>query len=194
MHTTYVDRLNHVWASMKVFAALVLAILIFVLLLGAALAQTVELPPAAPPVMGVLDLLKTNFLSPAGLAGLAITVLGIIGRFAWLTEKRKRILAKGVHHVFAIVEDIGNEMAGDDVFDKGARGLQELDKWLVLQGWRPASSAEQALAKMDLQAIHGNEIAKAKVIATAAVAIDATVAEATKIITAATTDPSPSAP
>ncbi len=195
MHTTYTERLNHVWASMKIFAALILAILIFFLLLGSAFAQGEPLPaPVLAPAMSVFDLIKTNFLSPAGLAGLLITVLGIIGRFAWATGQRKRIVAKGVHHVYAIVEDIGNEIPGDDTFDKAARGLVELDKWLVLNGWRPATSGEQALAKMDFQAIHGNEIVKAKTIAAAAVAVDATVAEATKIITEATTSPNPSAP
>ena len=42
-------------------------------------------------------------------------VVLVLGKFAWATEQRKRILAKGVHNVFHIVEDIGNELEGDDV-------------------------------------------------------------------------------
>ncbi len=193
----FADRLNHVWASMKIFATLIFAILIFALLLGSAFAQGAAEPLPAPvlaPAMSVFDLIKTNFLSPAGLAGLVLTVLGIIGKFAWATEKRKRVLALAVKNAFHIVEDVGNELDGEDNFDKAARGLLEADKWMVANGWRAMTAQETAVAKLELQAKHGEEIAKAKVLSTAAVAVDAVVAEAAKVIEAATTDANPSAP
>ncbi len=185
----FAERLDHVWAAMKVYVTLVLAILLFLVLLGSAFAQPAAEPLPAPvlaPAMSVFDLIKTNFLSPAGLAGLVLTVLGIIGKFAWATEKRKRVLALAVKNAFHIVEDVGNELDGEDNFDKAARGLLEADKWMLANGWRAMTAQETAVAKLELQARHGEEIAKSKVLSSAAVAVDEVVAEAAKMITAAT--------
>ncbi len=142
----------------------------------AALAQTVDVPLPAPSP-SLLDVLKTNFLTPATIISLVISGLGIAGSFAWATEKRKRILAEGVHLTYAIVETVGREIDGDDNFDKAARGILELDKWLLANGWRASTPEEQAVAKMGFTAIHGNEIAKAKVITAAALAVDSANAE-----------------
>ncbi len=165
-------RLHNLWAAVTkaLLATAAIAVAFLILLFATkALAQDAA---AAPSVSNsIFDLVKTNFLTPSGLAGLVITIIGIAGKFAWATEKRKRIIALGVKDSFAIVEDIHNELdegPAKDGFDKAARGLQELDKWLVAQGWRPASPQEQQVAALALQAIHGGEIAKAKVIATAA--------------------------
>ncbi len=180
----YPTRLQSLWTALTKAVYAVFAIIAFfliMLLATKAFAQGTPDPLPAPvlaPAMGVMDMLKTNFLSPAGLAGLIASILGIAAKFAWATEKRKRIIALAVKDTFAIVEDIGNEIDGDDGFDKVARGLRELDAYLLANGWRPANALEQEQAKKGFQVIHGNEVAKAKVLVAAATAVAENVAAA----------------
>lgn len=169
---TYVDRLERNWSFLKTMSYGFFGVI--GLFSAAVLAQTVSVPAPSP---SILDVIKANFLTPTTLVSLVISTLGILGSFAWASEKRKRILAEGVHLTYAVVETVGREIDGDDNFDKAARGILELDKWLVANGWRPSTPEEQAVAKMGFTAIHGNEIAKAKVVAAAAIAVDVAKAE-----------------
>lgn len=170
---TYAERLERNWSFLKTMSYGFFGVIGF--FSAVVLAQTV-LPPAAAP-SSILDLLKANFLTPTTIVSLVISTLGILGSFAWASEKRKRILAKGVHLIYGVVETVGGEIEGEDNFDKAARGILELDKWLVANGWRPSSPEEQAVAKMGFTSIAGNEIAKAKVVAAAALAVDSAKAE-----------------
>lgn len=117
---------------------------------------------AASPSLG--DALL-GFLTPGGVgAGLAV-VLSLVGGLAFVTQRRKKLVALAAYHAFHIVEDIGNELEGEDGFDKTARYLAELDKYMVANGWRPLKPGEVEVAKMLASAQHGAEVAKAKVLA-----------------------------
>lgn len=109
-----------------------------------------------------------DFLTPGGVATALGVVLSLVGGLVWLTSRRKRVVALAAYHAFHIVEDIGNELEGEDGFDKTARYLKELDAWLLANGWRPLKPGETAVAKMEAQALHGAEVAKAKVAIAAA--------------------------
>lgn len=117
--------------------------------------------------------LLEQFLSPAGVATALGVVLSAVGAIAWFTGRRKRLVALAAYHAFHIVEDVGNELEGEDGFDKTARYLRELDAFMVANGWRPLKPGEVASAKMQAQALHGVEVAKAKVAEAAALAVAA---------------------
>lgn len=114
--------------------------------------------------------LLEQFLSPAGVATALGVVLSAVGAIAWFTSRRKRLVALAAYHAFHIVEDVGNEMEGEDGFDKTARYLKELDAFMVANGWRPLKPGEVESAKMQARALHGVEVAKAKVAEAAAMA------------------------
>ncbi len=146
----------------------------FMVLLGfAAHAQTVLPAPAQSGIGGLL----AGFLSPGGIATGVGVILGVLGGFQFFSAKRKRILALAAFHAFHIVEDIDNELddgtAAKATFDKAAAGLKQVDAYLVANGWRPMKPGEVPAQALALQAIHGGEIAKAKV---AVAAAEATVA------------------
>lgn len=114
--------------------------------------------------------LLEQFLSPAGVAAALGVVLSVVGGLVWLTTKRKRVVALAAYHAFHIVEDVGNEFDGEDGFDKTARYLRELDAFMVANGWRPLRQGEVSSAKLQAKALHGVEVAKAKVAEAAAAA------------------------
>ncbi len=120
---------------------------------------------AASPSLG--DTLL-GFLTPGGVgAGLAV-VLSLVGGLAFFTQRRKKVVALAAYHAFHIVEDIGNELEGEDGFDKTARYLAELDKYMVANGWRPLKPGEVEVAKLKASSMHGEEVAKTKVAVAAA--------------------------
>lgn len=133
--------------------------------LAEALAQTVIVDPA--PSSPVVDLLK-GFISPSGVATLMMVLGAIFGMFQFLTTKRKRIIADAAFNIFHLVEDIGAQLDGDDVFDKTARYLKEVDAYLLKQGYRPLKPGEIEVVKTLASAQHGFEVAKAKVAIAAA--------------------------
>lgn len=105
---------------------------------------------------------------PAWLLSGITLVLGALGGFAFFSGKRKRIVALAILRGYQIVEDIGNELEGEDGFDKAARAMKEIDNWMLANGWRPLKPGEKAAAELELKALHGAGIAAAKVIAKAA--------------------------
>jgi hypothetical protein len=131
---------------------------------------------APAPAKGLGDRLL-EFASPSGVATIFGLVASAIGGLVWFTSRRKRLVALAAYHAFHIIEDIGNELEGEDGFDKTARYLQKVDEFMRANGWRPLKPGEVDSAKMQASALHGAEIAKAKVAAAAAVAA----AEASKL-------------
>jgi hypothetical protein len=111
-----------------------------------------------------------GFVSPEGVLSILTMVGGAIGGLVWFTSRRKKLIALAAYHAFHIVEDIGLEIEGDDGFDKTARYLKELDAFMVANGWRQLKPGEVESAKLQAKALHGAEVAKAKVAAAAAVA------------------------
>lgn len=109
-----------------------------------------------------------GFVSPGGVATLLGIVASAICGFSFMTASRKKRIALAAYHAFHIVEDVGNEIEGDDVFDKGARYLKELDAYMVANGWRPLKPGETEAARLTASALHGAEVAKAKVLVAAA--------------------------
>ncbi|WP_223643965.1 hypothetical protein [Corallococcus sp. EGB] len=110
----------------------------------------------------ILDALFT----PTAIGIVLATLTGIIGAFAggraWLTAKRKRIIATGAFHAFHIVEDWAAMDEEENVVDKAAKGLQALDAWLLANGWRPAKPWEQDAARLEFASIHGAQKADVK--------------------------------
>lgn len=138
---------------------LTLALFVGIILPAIALAAPAEAPG--------LNLLGFT-LTPEMIIGAAVTIVGgIFGGSSFLTVRRKRRIALGVYHAFHVVEDLANETEGDDIFDKARVALGELNKYLVANGWRPLKENEVELAKLKFQAIHGKQIADAKVLARA---------------------------
>lgn len=128
-----------------------------------ALAQVV----APAPEKGIGDKLL-ELVTPGSVGtglGLALSALGGL---AFMTQRRKRVVALAAYHAFHIVEDIGNELEGDDGFDKAAAYLKKLDEYLVANGWRPLKVGEVDAAKLTGSALHGAEVAKTKVAVAAA--------------------------
>ncbi len=87
----------------------------------------------------------------------------------------KQIGAVVANSAYLEAPDKGEARAGaikeiHDGFDKAAAGLKKVDEYMVANGWRPLKPGEVQLAQMQLQAIHGGEVAKAKVAEAAAVA------------------------
>lgn len=128
-----------------------------------ALAQTVD-PLPAPSIGSTL----LGFLSPEGVGGVIALILTAIGGFQFFTAKRKKLVAMASYYAFHIVEDIGNEIEGEDGFDKTAKYLQKVDAYMVAQGYRPLKPGEVEVAKLLASAAHGQEVAKAKVLVAAA--------------------------
>lgn len=152
---------------------------LLIALLGFGAFADTAAPVAAPSGFGSI---VQGLLTPANVAAGVGGVLALLGGFQFFTAKRKRILALAAFHAFHIVEDIDNEI--DDgstakaTFDKAAAGLKQVDAYLVANGWRPMKPNEQPAAALALQAIHGGEVAKEKLVvaqAEAAVAAQAAV-------------------
>jgi hypothetical protein len=140
-----------------------------------ALAQTPappapEVAPAAPSIGQQLGSQLLSFVSPGGVA----TVLGVVGSLvagvAWLTSRRKRIIASLLHRAYQGVNDIAASDEVTDGWDKTAAYLAEIDKRLVALGWRPLDPEEQEVAKLEAKALHGAEQQAIKIASAAAVA------------------------
>ncbi|MBZ4373233.1 hypothetical protein [Corallococcus sp. AS-1-6] len=99
----------------------------------------------------------------AGLVGIATAVIGLFAGGTWLTERRKRRIALGAYHAFHVVEDIAAEDPEENLADKAAKGLEVIDNWMKANGWRPLKPGEQALAKLQFSALHGEQKAEEKV-------------------------------
>lgn len=134
-----------------------------------AFAQAPDAAPVPQPSAGqAVGQALLGFLSPGGVAtGLGL-VLSLIGGMVWFSDRRKRLVALGAYYAFHVVEDVGNEIEGDDGFDKTARYLKELDAWMLAHGWRPLKPGEVDSAKLQASALHGVEVAKTKVAEAAA--------------------------
>lgn len=127
--------------------------------------QVDQMPAAPAPGLTFADKLKT-FASPEQLGAL-LGVLATLGTVAkLLTDKRKRIVALVVKNAFYASEDAANETT-DPNFNKLAAALKSADAWCLAHGWRTLTPGEQAIATLQLQAQHGEEIAKQKVAAAA---------------------------
>lgn len=104
--------------------------------------------------------------------GIAVAaILTVAG--AWLaklvsTEKRRRNVAIGIRTAFVAVEEFAR-LSNAPIADKASAGLAELDKWLVAQGWRKATEREKELAKLEFNAISGQQHLAIKTAATTAV-------------------------
>lgn len=146
-------------------AAFVVAVLFAV----EAFAQVGEPVVAPSPLSGLL----AQFVSPGGVATMLGVVGSLVGTAVWLTKRRKEIIGLAGYYGFHIVEDIGAMIEGEDKFDKTARYLKEVDGWLRANGWRPLKPGEVEAAKMQATALHGIEVAKAKVAVAAAEAVAA---------------------
>lgn len=143
----------------------VMALFLF-LLPFAAHAQTVDIPTTPS--------LLERFMGPSGFAVAFGTVASLVGGLVWLTQRRKKLVAIASYYAFHIVEDVGNEIEGEDGWDKTARYLKEVDAFMVKNGWRPLKPGEVEVSKMLASAAHGAEVAKAKVaIAAAEAAVEA---------------------
>ncbi len=148
-----------------------IALVLFALFPALAFAQAVLTDSStAAPGFDFMGILK-GFLTPGGVAGALGTVLAIIAGFQWFTGKRKKILATAVYHAFHIVEDVGAMLEGEDNFDKTARFFAAIDAQMIAQGYRELTPGEKALAQLQAQAIHGGEVAKAKVVESAISAV-----------------------
>jgi hypothetical protein len=148
------------------WGGLITLLALAVLLFGCpAWAQDTAAAAAPGPSLGSKLL---ELLSPGTVGTVLSLVAGAIGGLAFLTARRKKFVALGAYYAFHIVEDIGNEIEGPDGFDKTAEYLKQLDAYMVANGWRPLKPGEQDLAKLTAQALHGAEVAKAKVAIAAA--------------------------
>lgn len=165
------------WALVAL-ACVALLVLLFAALPAAAhtppleqLPQTMlaqgDAAPAPAPVQGIGDKLL-ELASPGTVGTVASLILGALGGLAFLTMRRKKLVALASYYAFHIVEDIGNEIDGEDGFDKTARYLQKVDEYMRANGWRPLKPGEVEVAKLQASALHGAEVAKAKVAVAAA--------------------------
>jgi len=127
---------------------------------------------AAPPALAAEgtsppDSILSSLLTPSVIGtGLSI-IVGAVGLFfggqAWLTARRKRIIATAAFHAFHIVEDWAALDESENAVDKVAKGFQVLDEWMRANGWRPLKHGEQELAKLEFKSLHGEQKVAEKV-------------------------------
>jgi hypothetical protein len=120
-----------------------------VLLPVVALAQDVVISPPAPWWQSLLGSLP--------IATVVAVIFGALGLLN-LSNKRKQIVAMVAKHAYNVVNDI-DHVRGDEKLDKVVEGLRQADEWMKANGWRLLSAEEQALVKMQFQAMHGAELA-----------------------------------
>lgn len=130
-----------------------------------------QMPSAAPAAAPSSFIEQVESYATAPNVAWALGTLLSMGAVAkFLTERRKRIVALVVKNAFYATEDAANETS-DPRFDKLANALKTADAWCVAHSWRPLTPGEQAIATLQLQSQHGEEIAKAKVAAAAPPAV-----------------------
>lgn len=101
----------------------------------------------------ILQYLAAN---PGTIALLVSGALGVVGAvFGGLSAVRKRRVALAVYHGFHIVHDIGEEIEGEDAFDKAARVLDQANEWMVANGWRAIRSGEEDAASLHAISLSG---------------------------------------
>lgn len=98
-----------------------------------------------------------KFLTPGGIALILGIVGTILGSFLAGKAVMKRRIAKGVLRAYQVVNDIAEEDTRANGIDKAAVGLAELNKWMLANGWRQLTKEEEALARLEFQALHGAE-------------------------------------
>lgn len=158
------------------FVTWVLALaLVFLVLFGfAAHAQTVIGAP--PPVPSGIGSILLGIITPAnvgvGLGG----VLAILGGFQFFTAKRKTAVALAAYYAFHVTEDVYEQLDDGPVkdgFNKAANALKVADDYLKKSGWRGLKPGESDVVAIQLQAIHGGEVAKEKLVVAQAAAVAA---------------------
>lgn len=140
------------------------ALVVLVLFLPAlALAQAVVAPVPAPSIGSTL----LGFLTPANIGGAVVALLGLVGGFTFLTDRRKKALATAAYYAFHIVEDVVDQLddgPAKDGFKKTDAALAKIDAYLVASGWRPMKPGEQAAAALQLSAIAGQGVVAEKLV------------------------------
>lgn len=121
--------------------------------------------PAPAPNIGSKLL---EFVSPGGVATLLGVVASLVGGLAFMTTRRKRIVASVLHRAYQGVNDIAATDEVTDGWDKTAAFLKEADKRLTAMGWRPLNPDEQEQAKLEASALHGAEQQAIKIASAAA--------------------------
>ncbi len=145
------------------------AIVVMVVLLPAlAFAQTVLTDSTTATAPSMFSKLVDQFVTPGGVGSLLALVASVIGGLSWFSSKRKAQISLAVYHAFHCAEDEGNEIEGEDVFDKAARALKVVDEYMVGHGWRPLKPGETAVAKLELSSIAGQAVAKTAIAVAAA--------------------------
>lgn len=114
-----------------------------------------------------VDKLLDAALSPAGLASLLSLAGAVLGAVAGTSAVRKRRIAKAVEVAYHLVENLSSETE-TPLDDKAAEGFKQLNRYLLAQGWREATDAEKALAKVEFDALHGADKRDEKIAITAA--------------------------
>ena len=112
-------------------------------------------------VSSILSGLLTDEVIGASIAGLLLVFGGLLTRLV-TTAVRRRNVAIAVRHAYAAVEEIARLDERDNALDKVSAGLKELDKYLLANGWRPATEQEQQVARLEFTAISGASHAAVK--------------------------------
>jgi hypothetical protein len=110
-----------------------------------------------------------QFITPANIASVVVTLLGLIGGALGLSALRKRQIAIVTQHAFNAVEDFA-ATTETSVDDKIAAGLKVANEWMVAQGWRPLRTGELDVVRMGFTALNGATKVAEKVAANAQVA------------------------
>lgn len=132
------------------------------------LEHQVPAPPVAPAAPSALGGLLQTIFTPVNVGGAVAAVLGVIGGFSFLTNRRKLAIATAVFYAFHATEDAHDQLDDGplkDGFDKAANALKVADAYLRKTGWRGLKPGDETeAAAIQLQAIHGGEVAKEKLV------------------------------
>lgn len=110
--------------------------------------------PVPGPVIAAVDLSSLQgLLTPGNIIGGLLVVLSLVAGALHVSDKRKRLIATGAYYAFHIVEDLDSQ--GVLKISKVEAGLQQLDAWMLANGWRPLKGGEQAAAKLAFSALNG---------------------------------------
>lgn len=111
------------------------------------------------------DLILAWLSDPTHLLAILTALVGAAsGLFgaAWLSIQRKKHIALAAYHAFHIVEDLAAE-TDSKAIDKAALGLQQVNRWMLANGWRTLKENEQELVALEFKAIHGaGKVAEAR--------------------------------
>lgn len=114
------------------------------------------------PAPSIWQGLVNQFLTPAGIASIVVTVLGIVAGLLKLSDIRKQQIAGVTYHAFHAIEDL-SATTENTVDDKVAAGLKVADEWMRAQGWRPLKPEEKELVRMGFTTLNGTMKAAEKV-------------------------------